>query len=153
MKFRALVIAALVALGSLGSVMVVSGDAWAKVTCPAGTKRANQEVDSYAECNLDKEAAGDNLLVRVMKIIDVVSGIVGIIAVVVIIIGGIFYATSTGEAAKLTRAKNTILYGIVGLVIAMLAFAIVRFVLTPLGSGSGTDKKTEQTQSQESGNN
>lgn len=152
MKFRALAMAALVALGSLGSVMVVSGDAWAKVTCPAGTKQANQVVDSYAECNLDKEAAGDNLLVRVMKIIDVVSGIVGIIAVVVIIIGGIFYATSTGEAAKLTRAKNTILYGIVGLVIAMLAFAIVRFVLTPLGSG-GTDKKTEQTQSQESGNN
>ena len=47
-----------------------------------------------------------------------------------VIIGGIQYTTSGGDSAAVTKAKNTILYGIVGLVIALLAYAIVNFVIT-----------------------
>ena len=67
---------------------------------------------------------------RVQQIINVVVGVLGVVAVGVIIVGGVFYVTSTGEAAKIARAKNTILYGIVGLVVALLAFTVVNFVLT-----------------------
>ena len=49
-----------------------------------------------------------------------------------IIIGGIHYATSQGDAAKVKKGKDTILYGIIGLVIAILAYAIVNFVLEAL---------------------
>ena len=46
-----------------------------------------------------------------------------------IIIGGLYYVTSQGDPGKVKRGKDTILYGIVGLVIAFLAIAIVNFVL------------------------
>lgn len=54
---------------------------------------------------------------------------IGIIAVIMIIIGGIKYVTSNGDSAQVTSAKNTVLYSVVGLVVAVLAFAIVNFVL------------------------
>ena len=49
---------------------------------------------------------------------------------IVVIVGGIGYMTSTGDVGKAKKAKDTILYGIIGLVVALLAFAIVNFVLT-----------------------
>lgn len=60
--------------------------------------------------------------------------IVGIIAVIMLIIGGIKYVVSGGDAKKVTDAKNTVLYAIIGLVIAFLAFAIVNFVISALPS-------------------
>lgn len=55
---------------------------------------------------------------------------VGAVAVIMMILGGFQYVTSSGDQAKVTKAKNTILYGVVGLVVALLAYAIVSFVLT-----------------------
>ena len=62
--------------------------------------------------------------------------IVGIIAVIMLIIGGIKYVVSGGDSKKVTDAKNTVLYAIIGLVIAFLAFAIVNFVISALPAGS-----------------
>ena len=62
--------------------------------------------------------------------------IVGIIAVVMLIIGGIRYVISGGDSKKVTDAKNTVLYAIIGLIIAFLAFAIVNFVISALPSGN-----------------
>lgn len=62
-------------------------------------------------------------------VINVLLFIVGIISVIMIIIGGIMYSTSAGDAGAVTKAKNTILYAVVGLVIAFLAFAIVNWVI------------------------
>ena len=61
--------------------------------------------------------------------------IVGIIAVIMLIIGGIKYVVSGGDSKKVTDAKNTVLYAIIGLVICFLAFAIVNFVISSLPSG------------------
>ena len=61
--------------------------------------------------------------------LNVVFGIVGIIAVVMIILGGVNYTTSQGDPSKIQKAKNTITYGIIGLVVSLLAFAIINFVL------------------------
>jgi hypothetical protein len=46
-----------------------------------------------------------------------------------IIVAGIRYTTSGGDASSVTAAKNTLMYSIIGLVVAILAFAIVNFVL------------------------
>lgn len=80
--------------------------------------------------------------------------IVGIVAVIMLIIGGIRYVISGGDSKKVTDAKNTILYAIIGLVIALLAFAIVNFVVSVIpGSsdkaedGAGTSILTELTNS------
>ena len=63
-------------------------------------------------------------------VINVVLGVIGVVAVVMIIIGGIQFTTSSGDTAKTTKAKNTIIFSVIGLVVALLAFAIVNFVLT-----------------------
>lgn len=55
--------------------------------------------------------------------------IIGILSVVMIIVGGLKYALSGGDSKQVTDAKNTILYAIIGLIIAILAYAIVNFVL------------------------
>ena len=68
----------------------------------------------------------------VNTIINTVIFVIGMVAVIMIILGGISYATSQGDAAKVKKGKDTILYGIIGLVIAILAFAIVNFVLGAL---------------------
>ena len=65
----------------------------------------------------------------VKNIINAVLYVVGILAVVMVIIGGVKYTTSGGDQSAVTSAKNTILYGIIGLVIAILAYAIVNFVI------------------------
>lgn len=57
------------------------------------------------------------------------SAIIGIIAVVMIMLGGVKYITSQGDAAQAASAKNTILYAAIGLVVAAMAQIIVRFVL------------------------
>ena len=55
--------------------------------------------------------------------------LLGIASVVVVIIGGITYATSAGSEEAVKRAKNMILYAVVGLVVAMAAYAIVNYVI------------------------
>lgn len=74
--------------------------------------------------------SGANLRNAVVGIINGVIGVLGLVAVVVIIIGGINYMTSAGDAGKVKKAKDTILYGVVGLVICVLSFAIVNFVIS-----------------------
>jgi len=52
-----------------------------------------------------------------------------IIAVIVIIVGGLTYSTSAGNAASVTKAKNMILYAVVGIVLIIIAYAITNFVI------------------------
>lgn len=79
------------------------------------------------------------------KVTNTILYIVGIIAVVMLIIGGIKYVVSGGDSKKVTDAKNTVLYAIIGLVIAFLAFAIVNFVITALpNSDEDSDSNNEQ---------
>ena len=66
---------------------------------------------------------------KIGTILNAVFGITGIVAAIVIVIGGVFYVTSQGDPGKVTRAKSTILYAVIGLIISLLAFAIVNFIL------------------------
>lgn len=78
------------------------------------------------------EGGGVNLQVTVKNVLSVVFAIIGIIAVIMIVIGGVNYMTSQGDSQKVQKAKNTILYGIIGMIIALLSFAIVNFVMQDL---------------------
>jgi hypothetical protein len=71
----------------------------------------------------------------VTTIINIFSLVVGILAVIMIIWGGFRFITSGGDSTKVTSARNTIIYAIIGLVIVALAQTIAKFVLekTPTG--------------------
>jgi len=66
---------------------------------------------------------------RLEDVVDILLYVLGAIAVIMIVIGGIRYATSNGESSQISSAKNTILYAVIGLIIAVMAYAIVNFVL------------------------
>ncbi len=66
---------------------------------------------------------------RVKDVVNILLFVLGAIAVIVIVIGGIRYALSGGDSSQVSAAKNTILYAVVGLVVAILAYSIVNFVL------------------------
>ncbi len=71
-------------------------------------------------------------------ITNVLLFVLGAISVIMIIIGGLRYVVSGGNSANVTAAKNTILYAIVGVIIAILSYAIINFVLgTFTNGGSG----------------
>lgn len=70
---------------------------------------------------------GDGGIFR--TITNVLLFLIGAIAVIMLIIGGIRYTISGGDSTAVTSAKNTILYAVIGIIVALLAFAIVNFVL------------------------
>lgn len=100
-----------------------------------------QEGAEAARCEgCPRDLFGDTGVFR--QITNTILYIVGIVAVIMLVIGGIRYVISGGDSKKVTDAKNTVLYAIIGLVIAFLAYAIVNFVISALPS-STDDKKSE----------
>ena len=75
---------------------------------------------------------GDTFSSSFQGILNAIIGVLALVAVVVMIVGGVSYMTSSGDAGKVKKAKDTILYGLIGLIICVLAFAIVNFVISQI---------------------
>lgn len=89
-------------------------------------------TDISGGCTADPNAdqGTRNLTSVIATVVNIISIIVGVVAVIMIIWGGLKYITSGGESGKITSAKNTIIYALIGLVVVALAQFIVRFVLS-----------------------
>lgn len=66
----------------------------------------------------------------VIAIVKVLSWVVGIAAIIMIIVSGFKYITSGGDAGKVTSAKNTLIYALIGIAVAVLAQLLVNFAFT-----------------------
>ena len=82
--------------------------------------------------NVPTELDGDSGVFK--TVVNILLFIIGLISVIMLIWGGIRYTTSGGNANSVTAAKNTIMYAIIGLVIAIFAYAIVNWVVGELGT-------------------
>lgn len=69
----------------------------------------------------------------VTTIINILLWLVVILSVIMLIFGGIKYATSAGSSEKITSAKNTIMYAIIGLIIAVFSWALISWITTTIG--------------------
>ena len=99
-----------------------------------------QQGAEAARCDgCPEDLFGDTGVFR--QVTNTILYIVGIVAVIMLIIGGIKYVISGGDSKKVTDAKNTVLYAIIGLIIAFLAFAIVNFVISALPSSGEKPKE------------
>ena len=67
------------------------------------------------------------------KIANTLTILVGAVSVIMIIIGGLRYVISQGDSKAVTDAKNTIMYAVIGVLVAIVAFAIVQFVINTIG--------------------
>ncbi len=90
-----------------------SGGTWSGSTC--STSGSNRTVTGTLQ-----------------QVVNIIIFVVGAVSVLMIAIGGLRYAISGGDQSSVTAAKNTIIYAIIGLVVAFAAYAIVNFVLTNL---------------------
>ena len=86
-----------------------------------GTEKKNCGADGTSGCGIND---------AITTVINVLLFIISAVAVIMIIMGGIRYVLSNGEASQIAAAKNTILYAVIGLIVALLAYAIVNFVVT-----------------------
>ncbi|HSE61929.1 MAG TPA: pilin [Candidatus Saccharimonadales bacterium] len=87
-----------------------------------------------------------DLMTTIRNISNVLLFILGTIAVVMVIIGGIRYVTSNGEQNQISSAKDTIMYAMIGLVLALAAYAVVNFVTSTVqkntsGNGNATQDR------------
>ena len=91
-----------------------------------------QDTAQNAVDSITPSGTSTDLTSLLQLIINSLIGIVGVAAVIMLIIGGFRYVFSQGNEKAVNSAKDTILYAIIGIVVAILAFAIVNFVIAGL---------------------
>ena len=104
--------------------------------CPVPVMAATWDGDEACKYGTDdqKELAGCNdgdqtVFDKIPGAVTAVFSVAGIIAVGVIIFGGVRYSVSQGDPGKVKRAKDTIMYAVIGLIVTLSAFAITTFVV------------------------
>ena len=142
MKSKLIKIAlSLVIIFGLGFLLINSTYAAADA---CSTLQANSPAWEAAGCGGSK----DKLPSIITGILNAIIGISGLIAVIFVVVGGIQYMTSTGDTGKTQKAKNTILYALIGLVVCALAFAIVNWTIGAISgatAGKASDYNTKKT--------
>lgn len=73
----------------------------------------------------------------VVNIVQWVLGFLGLVAVIMILIGGFQWMTAGGNEEKVASAKKIISAAVIGLIIVLLAWAIVIFVVSQTSNVSG----------------
>lgn len=105
-------------------------------------KLTDKEALAAAGCPTGEEDAKIGDVAK--NIINVVITVLGLVAVLFVVIGGVNYTTSQGDPQKTKKARDTILYAILGVILAVLAYTIVNFVISGItGSGSGSGETSE----------
>lgn len=110
---------------------------WAQVSlasnhdCTPGSDPLTRGIDCAKPTGAKGDLFGAGSIFQTVA--DTLIFLVGAIAVIMLIIGGLMYVLSQGNKDSITNAKNTILYAIIGIVVAVLAFAAVRFVAGQVG--------------------
>jgi hypothetical protein len=100
--------------------------------------QGHAQINVFTDCGKDASSAickatGDKIFGAGgiwNKILNILTYVIGAVAVLVIVVGGLRYTISGGDSKAISDAKNTIIYASVGLVVAIMANAIVNFVLT-----------------------
>lgn len=95
-----------------------------------------------AACGTGANAACNNVELKTIfvNISTTLTYIIGAVSVIMIIVGGLRYVISRGDPGQVKIAKDTILYAVMGVVVAIAAYAIVQFVATSIGATAATTK-------------
>ena len=128
----------------VGSFITAAGIYENKVYADSAADLIKQGADSTGQ--QDSRSAGD----IAKDVVNIMFFIVGIMAVIMIIWGGIRYVLSAGNSAALTSAKNTIMYAVIGLIVAILAYTIVNFVINTVSGNSGSSSSNSSNSSDDS---
>jgi hypothetical protein len=131
------IIFSLLLIGLIGGCMVT-----ASLSAQAGSNivgtvcNGNNNTGSSAVCTDTNKANGNPtanpVIDRFQKITLIVAYVAGAAAVLMILAGSIKYITSAGDSNKISSAKNTIIYALIGVIVIVLAASIIEFVVTKI---------------------
>ena len=128
----------------IGSFITAAGIYENKAYADSAADLIKQGADSTGQ--QDSRSAGD----IAKDVVNIMFFIVGVMAVIMIIWGGIRYVLSAGNSAALTSAKNTIMYAVIGLIVAILAYTIVNFVINTVSGNGGSSSSNSSNSSDDS---
>lgn len=115
---------------SLDAQPVFAAEIDSAICDPNGDGSTADAIDKTA-CGISGSAGAQSTLGRILSVItQTLVLVVGGISVIVIVIGGLMYVLSTGDPSSTKRAKDAVLYAIIGLVVALVAQGLVTFVLS-----------------------
>ena len=97
------------------------------VSAANGINICSEENENSVYCK-NKDSGEGQVNGIIKTIVEVLLMAVGAISIIMIVIGGILFALSSGDAQKAAKARSTILYAVVGLIVSVFASAIVNFV-------------------------
>jgi uncharacterized membrane protein len=109
-------------------VKTIAASAGASLTLASTAKAANPDVSQGAQ-SAQGSLSGTPLTTQIANITNTLLIVIGVVAVIMLIVGGFRYIFSQGDEKQVKGAKDTILFSIIGIVVALLAYAIVNFVL------------------------
>ena len=123
-------------LVKLLSIMAASAGMMGLMLAPVTVEAAPPCTGSAKQClnsgrNKVNTGSGD-LKGLITTVTNVLLFLIGAISVIMMIVGGIRYTTSNGNPEQIKAGKNTVMYALIGLVIAILAYAVVGFVIDSL---------------------
>jgi hypothetical protein len=127
------VVARITQVGVLASTLLPVGASATSCT-PTTT-----DINGAAKCAQAPNSQPDNLFGNggvFQTISEILIFLVGAVSVIMLIWGGLQYVISAGDSKRVESAKSTILYAIIGIVVAILAYAVVGFVTSSLTSSS-----------------
>lgn len=121
----------LISLIALGSVIGLTS----VMSQPVMANGFGDEMTKGLEQVGGKQTASAGDVIK--TIVNALLFFIGVVAVIMIIWAGIQYTTSAGDSSKVATAKNTIVYAVIGLIVAIFAYAIVNFVVSTFNTGGG----------------
>ena len=124
-KIKLIIVALAVSLGISGAILAPTA------TYAACTSAADCVQDGADKAGGKSSNTADPKEI-IQTIVRILLFLIGAVSVIMIIIGGFRYVISQGDSGAVTSAKNTILYAVIGLIVAIFAWAIVDFVIDNL---------------------
>jgi len=121
---------------ALGVSVVVPVVQPAEVYAQAPTGGIRGGVDSTGQGTDDANAGIFDAGGIFEQVVNTLLFVIGAIAVIMLIYGGFKYVVSGGDSSAVTSAKNTILYAIIGIIVAILSYAILDFVIDSFGKAN-----------------
>ena len=130
---KKMILSALIVVCSVFGFSVISvASLPTNVSAQAANSVVKKGIKTATTADMEnKSIAGEGGLISIL--INFLLWAVGILSVVMIIFSGFRYITSAGDAAKTKSAQTALTYSIVGLIVAVLAWVIVKMILRQFG--------------------
>lgn len=119
------------------SVGIIAGLFAISMPLPVGAVEVYQDCSgANADTEVCRAQGQDDIAKFLQTIVNTLLFILGAAAVLVIVVSGATFIMSNGDSSLITAAKNRILYAVIGIIVALMAYAIVSFIISQLGKAT-----------------